>query len=811
MERVRPQPANQRKSVFAEVGLIDLQKAREERNTAPVLVSTSPISPRKSRPARTVRFRSQNEILNEQSAEENGSEDGWESASDSDDDFGSIEISHIQQDSSYTKIYRLGLLTVVFAMLLPVLQIDKIVPVGVRGGVIPREVIEVMNQPQLERRDDSQVEVCKRWSGQSTVLNGTLYMYGFRTLTDAKQTDNTWTNDFLSLDLTKSWQIANPSLTGLPRPSGPPAVSLGSLWNSHSSLYLYGGQFSDTPKRSPTSNSLWEYKVKDKEWIEHKDPKSSAGDNADDAGQPVQRASEGAGFSVANLGRGWYFGGHLDDFTTEGWSNQVPRVYLKSLLEFTFPGYSNEAVQDLKNGKKAGNEGVFRNVTEGGLQGTGSFPARADGTLVYIPGFGDQGTLLGLTGGDNDTFATLNLIDVYDIAKSTWYKQSTSGTMPKYRVNPCAVVAAAADGSSYNVYMFGGQNLQPAKEQTQYDDMWILSIPSFTWIEVDQSKQSVPYARAGHSCHIWDGQMIVVGGYVGQELSCEYPGIYVFNTSSLQWSDQFTALSGDKALKPWNGQEKDDGNPLAQQANQRGFDANSGLQGSYGYAVPKAVQSVIGGKETGGATLTAPVQTPTEGPFKTGTARTYTVTGPSGAIVTETVDGGNSTSGGGRGRNVGAIVAGVVAGVFFIIAAYFAFCAWIYRRQVKLWKEHAAMVTARAANEKNDTAVAPVGTNASSYKGSSERARRDMLGTRSSNGTGGAAIRTSDERAASSTYTGAAGVAAASGAGAADALGRRSSADSSTDDLLQGLEPSFWGPRGVLLNPRRSLRVINRD
>lgn len=39
----------------------------------------------------------------------------------------------------------------------------------------------------------------------------------------------------------------------------------------------------------------------------------------------------------------------------------------------------------------------------------------------------------------------MNVIDVYDIAKSTWYKQSTSGTMPKYRVNPCAVVAAAAE------------------------------------------------------------------------------------------------------------------------------------------------------------------------------------------------------------------------------------------------------------------------------------------------------------------------------------------------------------------------------
>lgn len=45
------------------------------------------------------------------------------------------------------------------------------------------------------------------------------------------------------------------------------------------------------------------------------------------------------------------------------------------------------------------------------------------------------------------------------------------------------------------------------------------------------------------------------------------------------------------------------------------------------------------------------------------------------------------------------------------------------------------------------------------------------------------------------------------GAGA----GRRSSVGSVTEDLLEGQEPSFWGAKGVLLNPRRSLRVINRD
>lgn len=50
----------------------------------------------------------------------------------------------------------------------------------------------------------------------------------------------------------------------------------------------------------------------------------------------------------------------------------------------------------------------------------------------------------------------MNVIDVYDIATSSWYKQATSGETPTMRVNPCAAVVAAADGSSINVHVVSG-------------------------------------------------------------------------------------------------------------------------------------------------------------------------------------------------------------------------------------------------------------------------------------------------------------------------------------------------------------------
>lgn len=206
--------------------------------------------------------------------------------------------------------------------------------------------------------------------------------------------------------MTKTWQIGSPPLEGLTEPSGPPAVALGYLWNSKDSLFLYGGEFSWKPPVEPTAFSTWEYNIKDKSWIEHSDPVTSKGQNAPSNGVPVQRAAEGAGVNVPQLGRGFYFGGHLDGYTTQGWSQSIPRLYLQSLLEYTFPGYSNGEVNSLQDGNTAGSDGVYRNITVGGLQADYGFTARADGLLIYVPGFGAQGILLALAGGTNETFVS---------------------------------------------------------------------------------------------------------------------------------------------------------------------------------------------------------------------------------------------------------------------------------------------------------------------------------------------------------------------------------------------------------------------
>ncbi|KAL2130363.1 hypothetical protein VTI74DRAFT_6567 [Chaetomium olivicolor] len=427
---------------------------------------------------------------------------------------------------SLSTITRLSSIALLIAVLLPGFSYyqggGEPAPTVADAGVIHTKP----TGPVLETRAGSPTNVCKRWAHQTAQLDGTLYIYGGQAKASENQTTDTWNNNFLTLDLTTSWDTKSPALRALPQPSGPPAVAMGCLWNDYNNLYLYGGQFADNPFVEPAPVSMWKYSVASQTWTEYPSPKTSAGNNSEPGDHPVQRAAEGAGISVPELGLSWYFGGHLDQSTTPGWSNRIARVYLKSLLEFTHPSYTNDGIFSLADGTGAAEGGAYRNITEGGLQVTDAFPERADGVLVFVPGWGEKGVLIGLGGGAVDTFADdFSTLDVYDIARSEWYHQQATGDAPTVRVNPCVVIASAPDASSFQIYLYGGQNLEPYKEQIQYPDMYILSIPSFTWIKVPQPGNTPP-PRAGHTCNLRDGQIIIVGGYTGNTPSCESPGIY---------------------------------------------------------------------------------------------------------------------------------------------------------------------------------------------------------------------------------------------------------------------------------------------
>ena len=343
-------------------------------------------------------------------------------------------------------------------------------------------------------------------------------------------------------------------------------------------------------------------------------------------------------------------------------------------------------------------------------------------------------------------------------------------------------------------WVLGGQNLIPAGHQNEYNDMWILTLPSFTWIKVNQGGQSKPYGRSGATCVAWDAQMVMVGGYLGNKpITCE-TSYYVFDLSNLEWVRQFTALSASPEAM------SSEQNPLNQQPNQRSLAGKvGGLEGSYGYEVPEAVIKVVGGDKTGGATLTAPVVTATAGPLKTGSPITYTVTQSNGVVTTQTAGAGSGSSlepSGSGGPNIAAIVVGVVCGLLLVLICYLLFCLFLYRKQLALYKRHVEMSQRQARGEK-PPAIPGLWTTESG-KTSGERPPDGLFVSGESSSKAGS------QGASHSGVSG--GQTSSSGAGYQSV--RRSSQGSSTEDLLAGQEPTFVG---VMLHPRRSLRVTNRD
>lgn len=213
-------------------------------------------------------------------------------------------------------------------------------------------------------------------------------------------------------------------------------------------------------------------------------------------------------------------------------------------------------------------------------------PPRAGAELVWIP-VGGQGVLVAiggmtaveyrLPGGLNSTQLShaeqwapgfMTSLPVYDIVTQTWYMQNTTGDGPGQLTEFCSVVASARDSSSFNIYIYGGYDGLNSSSIPS-DDVWILSIPSFTWIK---AYSGVPaHGRRGHQCErIYPDQMLVIGGVSLDSAHCLVGGpIQVFNLNTLDFQNLYDP-------REWSE-----------------------------YDVPDVVTAVIGGTGQGGSTRTA--------------------------------------------------------------------------------------------------------------------------------------------------------------------------------------------------------------
>ena len=137
------------------------------------------------------------------------------------------------------------------------------------------------------------------------------------------------------------------------------------------------------------------------------------------------------------------------------------------------------------------------------------------------------------------------------------YSVTATGTpnIPDGRSEFCFGVSRAPDDSSFQVTIYGGT----LENTTYYDDVWVLSIPSFRWISVQDTNNTElinnrPGAgRKGHTCTKWeDSQMIILGGIyaslvasrpsnVDDKSVCDttYSPIRLLDTSSYTWQREY--------------------------------------------------------------------------------------------------------------------------------------------------------------------------------------------------------------------------------------------------------------------------------
>lgn len=212
----------------------------------------------------------------------------------------------------------------------------------------------------------------------------------------------------------------------------------------------------------------------------------------------IHRAWGGAVASVPEKKTGYFLGGIVDNRTDTAFAN-TPDYYL--VLQDSF--------LDFDSGSS-----VFVNKTAPELGHI------ALGTLVHIPNMGKDGILVYLGGAEGPSgwvptnttdgliLRDLGTVWVYDISNSRWYSQKTSGITPKGRISACAVVIPSQDMTSWNIFLHGGGSLGSSTGDV-YGDTWVLSLPSFQWVVVDQGGDK----KFEHTCHVIKGnKMLVIGG-----------------------------------------------------------------------------------------------------------------------------------------------------------------------------------------------------------------------------------------------------------------------------------------------------------
>ncbi|KAF7539028.1 hypothetical protein G7054_g2418 [Neopestalotiopsis clavispora] len=431
----------------------------------------------------------------------------------------------------------------------------------------------------------------------------------------------------------------------------------GAMLHNDAEFFLYGGMTLRTDKYQPPdaddvlAYQLYQYGPEKDQWF--------PGFIQDSLGDDITRyLAYGGGVSAPSEQKAWYFGG----LRSRTWG----QIFKPSTNDTLNPLDASNTLLTLDMAVQQ--QETWTNATlPDEIKGRGGVD------VVWVP-VGDQGILVALGGvvypdfnngnftsenkgqSTTDSPAFMQTIDIYDIAGDRWYQQPTIAG-PGQSALGCAVVAVAQDGTSYNIYYYGGYDGVDMTEPFN-DDVWILSLPSFMWMKVASGTEA--HARAGHRCvKPYPDQMMVVGGYRplsgAGSIKCLEDNniIQAFNLTEGKWMDSYDPDVYEE------------------------------------YGVPEMIHLMIGGSWTGGATMTTPTPTGWATPAL---SEVFEKAYPTSKLTNYYPYGRDDSSGGGR-SNVSAgsgtpswlaPVLGVVLGLVFITAIIVG--VLLYRRRKQLMR-----------------------------------------------------------------------------------------------------------------------------
>ncbi|KAI3391522.1 hypothetical protein diail_7184 [Diaporthe ilicicola] len=326
------------------------------------------------------------------------------------------------------------------------------------------------------------VAFAQRTAGlQGAVANNTLWLFGGRDILPNGSASSP-VNNLSAFDLKASfWAWTNDARTSLGPQHDVPGVAYGTLWsNNIDRLWLFNGE------------SIWRFETKTQTWKALE--RTGLGANA------TTRVG-GTGLTSSSTARGYYLGGHSLPDTDAGVDS--PLTYHHDLVIFDMATETLRSVRVPEWVPVIAPALVYLDAGRAGL-------------LVVIGGKTENHGLL--------AYESLQQVYMYDLYSKKWSTQLATDTngrtsnvygaydvydpgIPNDRYNMCAVVGTTPDHSSFNIYLFGGQN-----DTATPGDVWALTMPGAMWIRMKTTDIS-NNPKAGSTCNlIHDRYVFMVDG-----------------------------------------------------------------------------------------------------------------------------------------------------------------------------------------------------------------------------------------------------------------------------------------------------------